>query len=194
MSEPRYPLAWPEGWARAKTHRNLGGHQNQTWHKVVTRLQDEFDNLGATDVVLSTNCKPRLDGTPSSKGTVSDAGVAVYFTLKGKRLVMAQDTYWSVEDNMRSLALALEGLRQVQRHGGAVMLERAFTGFEALPNPDAPVLWFHVLGVPEDASSDEIRRAHARAARACHPDQGGDDARMAQVNAAWEQAKQLGKV
>jgi hypothetical protein len=31
--------------------------------------------------------------------------------------------------------MSIEGLRQMERHGGAVMLERAFDGFAALPPP-----------------------------------------------------------
>jgi hypothetical protein len=41
----------------------------------------------------------------------------------------------SVAENMRSLALAIEGMRQVERHGGGFMLERAFTCFLAIAPP-----------------------------------------------------------
>ncbi len=37
---------------------------------------------------------------------------------------------------MRSLTISIEGLRQMERHGGAHMMERAFDGFAALPPPD----------------------------------------------------------
>ena len=51
-------------------------------------------------------------------------------------MVMAQDRFWSIIGNMRSLTMAIEGLRQMERHGGATMMERAFDGFTALPPPE----------------------------------------------------------
>lgn len=47
---------------------------------------------------------------------------------------------------------------------------------------------YEVLGVRRDAAAAEVRRAYLDLARRHHPDQGsgGDAARMAEVNAAWE--------
>jgi hypothetical protein len=44
---------------------------------------------------------------------------------------------------------------------------------------------YDVLGLTVRASSDEIRTAYRQAARAHHPDTGGDARRMADLNAAW---------
>lgn len=43
-----------------------------------------------------------------------------------------------------------------------------------------------VLGVPPDASHDEIRAAYRRLASRYHPDRGGDAEAFAKVNAAHE--------
>jgi len=45
---------------------------------------------------------------------------------------------------------------------------------------------YEVLGVPATAADDELRRAYRRAARASHPDLGGDARRFRQVQDAWE--------
>jgi hypothetical protein len=46
---------------------------------------------------------------------------------------------------------------------------------------------YHVLGVDPSASTADIRRAYVRLARVNHPDAaGGDVARMAEINAAWQ--------
>ena len=191
-----FPLCWPEGWPQTEYRKwSLpGGRTSNTWHSVLGRLQTELKRLGAENMVLSTNQPLRRDGQPYANRTrVDEPGVAVYFEYKGKNMVMAQDAFEMLVDNIRSLALAIEGLRQMERHGGAAMMERAFSGFEALPNPDK-IIWHHVLGVPENASEAEIRRAYHRAAKNAHPDKGGDTARMAQVNEAWEQVRELGLV
>ncbi|KVD37855.1 hypothetical protein WJ41_22830 [Burkholderia ubonensis] len=61
------------------------------------------------------------------------AGVAVYWeTRAGARRVMAIDQYTRVADNLAAVAATLDAMRAIERHGGARILERAFTGFAAL--------------------------------------------------------------
>lgn len=135
-----YPLAWPPGWPRHE-----GDYDSDTrfkgptfqWDRVYRGLKEELRRIGATDVVVSTNQPLRGDGAPyAQQRNIRDVGVAVYFMRNGKALVMAQDRFWSIIGNMRSLTMAIEGLRQMERHGGATMMERAFDGFLALPPAD----------------------------------------------------------
>jgi hypothetical protein len=46
---------------------------------------------------------------------------------------------------------------------------------------------FAVLGVSPDATLEEVRVARRRLARAAHPDHGGDEARMREINQAFDQ-------
>lgn len=50
---------------------------------------------------------------------------------------------------------------------------------------------FSVLGLPSDATADEVRSARRDLARTLHPDAGGDSAAMQQVNAAAAEALRL---
>jgi molecular chaperone DnaJ len=45
---------------------------------------------------------------------------------------------------------------------------------------------YEILGVPQDASDDEIKRAYRRRAREHHPDAGGDDEQFKELTAAYE--------
>jgi curved DNA-binding protein CbpA len=45
---------------------------------------------------------------------------------------------------------------------------------------------YETLGVPRDASQDDIKQAFRRLATAAHPDKGGDPVRMAEINRAYE--------
>lgn len=81
-------------------------------------------------------------------------------------------------------------MRAIERHGGAAILERAFTGFTALPAPGAAREWWDVLGVPRNSSADEARAAFRRLASENHPDRGGSAERMAEINAAWAKAQE----
>ena len=44
---------------------------------------------------------------------------------------------------------------------------------------------YEVLDVPSSASRDQIHRAYVRLARQAHPDAGGSEAGMREINAAW---------
>lgn len=75
-------------------------------------------------------------------------------------------------------------MRAIERHGGAEILDRAFTGFVALP---APEQWFTILGVSANATRTEIDTAYRRLAATHHPDRGGDGQAMARINAARDE-------
>ncbi len=119
-----FPLHWPEGWPRTDWRKHKwslpGGRSSQGWNSVVKRLRTEVNRIGGINVVISTNQPIRRDGEPhATSRRIDDPGAAVYFTRDNRQLVMAQDAYELLLDNLRSLALAIEGLRQMERHGGA---------------------------------------------------------------------------
>jgi hypothetical protein len=102
---------------------------------------------------------------------------------------MARDGFISVAGNLRSLALAIEALRQLKRHGGSLILERAFEGFLAIAPPDWKRPWREVLGVKPDWTGDLTGLYHEKA-RTRHPDAGGSDTLMAELNVAYAEGRQ----
>lgn len=184
-----YPLQWPDGWPRTPEYKRLRNSPFKVEsNKCRRELMDELRRLGATGIVISSDVPVRQDGSPyadAARRIIRNPGVALYFTLHGKQMVMARDKFERVEDNLRSIGLAIEAIRAVERHGGAAMMERAFAGFTALPKPRCP---FDVLGVSPLASHDEIERAFRTKAREAHPDAGGSTAAMAELNAARDAA------
>ena len=153
-----YPLKWPQGWPRHKGRRDSDRRfygPTFKWDRVYRGIREELKRIGATHIVVSTDQPLRQDGYPYSQvRRIDDPGVAVYFMRRKKPMVMAQDRFDTVMGNMRSLTMAIEGLRQMERHGGAVMLEKAFSGFAALPAP--PSCW-DILGM-NPASMSELNR------------------------------------
>jgi hypothetical protein len=89
---------------------------------------------------------------------------------------------------MRSLTLAIEAMRQLERHGGGTMMERAFTGFAAIAPPDWKKPWREVFGVKPDWQGD-ITALYREKAKNRHPDTGGSDSLMAELNVAFAEAK-----
>jgi hypothetical protein len=158
--------------------------------RTIRQLMDELRRLGAIDIVVSSNIPTRSDGLPYAESRrIEDPGIACYFTFKKKSLVMARDGFTSPAGNIRSLTLAIEGLRLLERHGGSHMLEKAFTGFLAITPPDWKKPWHEVFGVKPDWRGD-IDTLYREKARSRHPDVGGVDGLMAELNVAYHEAKQ----
>jgi hypothetical protein len=197
-----YPLAWPQGWPRAeaRSYGRFGTMEDRGSYsarksisiaEAVKRVRHEFGWLGvknlADDIVLTTNLQLDLSGFPrEGQGDPSDPGAAVYWQKPGQPTrVMAIDGYVRVADNIAAIAATLEAMRKIQRHGGAQILERAFTGFTAPPTPRSP---WRILGVAPNATREAIEAAYRAKAKAAHPDAGGSTAAMAELNAARDAA------
>lgn len=192
---PKYPLAWPTGQPRTNYR------QSADFKVDFGRSRDELLNalklLGTRHVILSTNVAIRQDGLPyANMPEPRDPGVAVYFdrnlrvagTWAWRPFVIACDHYSKVKWNVRAVWATVEALRSIQRHGASSMLEQAFTGFAALPPARATKPWREVLGVGPNALEDDIRHAYRQLAGIHHPDRvGGNTARMAEINSAYEE-------
>lgn len=190
MTEPiqAYPLQWPPGWDRIgswnrKHAKFLNAKRELSVMDGIQRVLTELERLRVKrdDLVISTNIETRLDGLPRSDRIPADPGVAVYWRQGKNTRCMAIDRYSRVADNLAAIAATLEAMRAIERHGGAEILDRAFTGFVALPALDQ---WFTILGVSANATRAEIDTAYRRLAAIHHPDRGGDGQAMARVNAA----------
>lgn len=206
-----YPLQWPTGWQRTSvgamrygkfgTKKTLQGRSyastvDITIAEATKRVLTELARMGIEpdDIVISTNLTLRLDGLPrSGQPAPRDAGAAVYWqTQKGERRVMAIDQYYKVEENLAAIAATLDAMRAIERHGGAQILDRAFTGFTSLPAPTVHRTWREVFGYTSTAlvTRDMLKATYRRRASECHPDrEGGSDAAMSELNVAMAEAE-----
>lgn len=206
----RYPLSWPDGWRRtapanrkraqfSKGERQYSSQPGgSSWmrrkdlsvYDATTRVLAELGRFGVLegDSIISTNLQVRLDGLPrSNQSEPADPGVAVYWQIRGEPMrVMAIDRYDRVADNLAAVAATLEAMRAIERHGGAQILERAFTGFDALPDPNNRS-WRDVLG-SDITSREQLETVYKRLRSESHPDKGGSAERFHDVQRAYEQA------
>ena len=150
-------------------------------------LADELQRLGATNAILSTNVRLRIDGAPySGQSQPEDVGAAVYFKLKGRQVSLAADKWNRVEDNIWSIVKHIEAIRGQERWGvGSV--DQAFRGYMALPaiGQGSGLQWWTVLGLPINSSFEQVKEAHRILVQKHHPDRGGDVEMFHRVQEAW---------
>lgn len=216
MKREPFPLDWPDGWKRAKpderTKSKFGPKQSGQVSFSVARqfMLDELERLGAANVVLTSDLPVRNDGLPyATSSRTNDPGVAVWFLLGDatgthQERVFACDRWRTHAENMYAIGLTIEAMRGLERWGAGDVVQRAFTGFAALPpgpsgtippaRPKKP--WRGVLPGPwhvEGISNDELlvlaKAAHRRLIAAAHPDAGGTHELAAELNAALAEAE-----
>ena len=189
MTIEAFPLTWPAGWERTPIGRRESGAFKVTLARARDGLLAEIGQMCGRHIVVSSNMQLRRDGLPyAQQGVIVDKGIAVYFERKGKPMCFACDRYTSLEANMRAIELTIAALRGITRWGASDMLERAFTGFTALPSAGDSEHWSDVLGLPAAAGRDEIEAAYRRLRSQHHPDRGGDAEQFHRITKAYEEA------
>lgn len=175
-----YPLQWPIGQPRTPPEKRVYSQFKTKQEKAQQGLLLEIQRLGGRDPIISTNVPIRRDGLPYAdvaRRNIPDQGVAVYFSLKGRQQCFACDRWATIGENIHAIAKTIEALRGIDRWGSGDMVERAFSGFTALPPPIVtapPKPWHEVLGVKPDANLETIDSAWRKRIAETHPDKGGD--------------------
>jgi hypothetical protein len=186
-----FPLSWPVGYARSS--KRISSNFKQSMDRAQRFLGDEIQRLGGTGLIVSTNLPIRKDGgiyADYLDKLIDDPGVAIYFKHKGKTISMCCDQYRRVWENIYALGKGIEALRGMERWGVSDFLDRAFTGFTALPPANETKQWWELLLIGKDAPADVIRSAYRHLAKKYHPDaELGNTAKFQEIQAAYEQAK-----
>lgn len=200
MTATAYPLQWPAGRERRPYHKRERSNFDTAMSKARDEMFNEVRLLGGRSMVLSTNVPLRQDGKPyASYPRIDDPAVAVYFSYKDRQMCFACDRWDKVEDNIQAVRKTIEALRGIARWGTGDMLQAAFTGFAALPPPIVAGIkrpWRDVLEFfdsPRAITVDDVQARWRRLAGQHHPDRGGDNEKMAELNQARDDAlKELG--
>ena len=196
MNANAYPLQWPDGWKRepSPTRSRFDCTLAQAVNNIVYEL--ERMHVSSSTIVVSTNVELRRDGLPhSGRREPFDKGAAVYWANpvwddhgvhRGtEQKVIACDRWDRVKDNLRAIEKTLEALRGIDRWGTSDIVKKAFTGFTALPAPLEG--WRAVLGDHSTIEAALVRWKEL--AFDAHPDRGGSDLAMRELNAARADAE-----
>lgn len=198
MPQLAYPLDWPLGYKRTQNRKS--STFKQTMDRAQRHLHEEVKRMGGTDLVVSTNLPVRNDGMIYSAyldKRIDDPGVAIFFKYKKKDVTMCCDKYYRVWENIYALANGIEALRGMDRWGVSEFLERAFTGFAALPaageSSASKRMWYDVLHCTMDASPDFVKTAYRHLTKKFDPTNGSvkDEVRFKEVIDAYKEYQQL---
>lgn len=180
-----FPLTWPETIPRHR-HREKGAFK--------TSLAGALKNVeGSLKLFARDSGKAISSLVISSNVTLgiekpTDPGVAVWFTWDGLQVCIPVDRYQTVASNLQAIHHVIEARRVELRHGTLALVRASFTGFKALPPAAGSRAWHEILGVAPNASRLDIERAYREKAKTAHPDAGGTQAAMTDLNKAREDA------
>ena len=197
-----HPLCWPEGWKKESEQiRSRFGK----WDKPISVARatdfvlDELFRMGIPDymVIISTNLQLRNDGLPrSNQREPDDTGVSVwwneYNSDDSDRKVIAIDKYDRVADNLWAIAKTIEAMRGIERWGSGEIMERTFTGFQALPPSQENTIpqWWQILDVDPTDPYPVILKSFKRLRSKYHPDKiTGDPDKFKSVISAFNTYK-----
>jgi len=187
-----YPLQWPLGYPT--TQRPTPARFKTSFASARDNAIYEIKRLGGKDIVISTDIPTRNDGMPyadAARRSMKSQGVACYFNYNGEPRVFCCDKWDDVADNMQAIYKSIEAIRGLGRWGVSDMLNRVFTGFEALPQSTGE--WFEILGVAENATEEEVKRAWREKTLQHHPDRKGNVDEYNRCNAAYQKFQSLKK-
>lgn len=122
------------------------------------------------------------------RGRSGDPAVVLSFILDRKALTLPCDRYDTVAGNLAAIAAHLDAVRGIERWGVATV-HQLLSAHAALPRNAGGEgrAWWEVLEVAPIASPTDVESAYRRLARQRHPDNGGSDAAMAELNLARDE-------
>ena len=170
-----------------KTHKSRKSATfRATWDKTLDLVEYELNRIAARNIVIEAGFamnQIRNDGWPYAKVRPTHPAVRLSFTSRGKPMAFPCDTFDSIDDNLRAIALTLESLRAIDRYGVSQDAEQ-YKGWMALPAPKTGPMTreeaarflvvhgnIHVSAHHTDLEA--VRKAYRNAAKSLHPDGGG---------------------
>ncbi len=187
MTISPYPLAWPDIMPRTAPARRVRSPFRTGYDQAVRNVTKSLQGFQKDSGLRIDN--PVMSSNVDLMGRMkdNDPGVAVWFQMDGQWVAFGVDRFPDAASNIQAIHHIIEARRVELRYGGLAIVRQTFKSFLALPAPAAKH-WSEILDVPRDASPAQIQAAYRRLASERHPDKGGSDATMAELNTARDAA------
>ena len=152
--------------------------------------------LGADSVRLSTAAPHRKeDGLPYANARPDDPGAVVRWSKDGDQFCVAADNWTTLRDNLRTIGLYIAEKRKMAGRPVRTAQDE-FASARLPPGDDEEAIVagnglerdaHAVLGVAPDAPDAVVKGAYRELLKERHPDHGGTQAEVTELNRAKEQ-------
>lgn len=157
-----------------------------TWAESSKRLAETFRKWGVDFGEYTVDC----DVPPARRNSHmwgAEGSVTLRYRLPGRDgvVVMTLATQDSPAKNLNSIMITVEAIRMQERRGLGGLVQAHYLALAAPLSERDP---FEVLGLRPDAQPPLIEAAYRALAKDAHPDVGGSDEAMEELNVAKEAA------
>lgn len=153
----------------------------KTWHQTEQELASCFRSWGVHRWTVEPNTTPgRVNARHVHR---AENAVTVRYWKGDREIVLTLDTQDTPAKNLRALFLCLDAMRLIDLRGVGDVAKSAYAQLAAPKTARDP---HEVLGLRPGATRDEVEAMYRVKAKSAHPDRGGSDEAMAELNAARE--------
>lgn len=118
---------------------------------------------------------------------VGSSTATVRFELRGQAITVACSSQSTYQQNLRCVVFAIESMRMNEKRGIADTLAKAYLQLAPPPQHRDP---YEVMGLRPDADMEAVEVIYKTLAKTRHPDAGGSDAAMKELNEAIERIRE----
>lgn len=154
----------------------------KTWVQTLDALADTMRLWGIGTWKVENPLPPRA--RTNRHQTPEQRMVTLTYTKDGVEIVLHMNRQERAVDNLRALYLAVEDMRMIERRGVDDLVRQAYAQLPPPVDAITPTGAYAALGIMPNATTDEINAAYRARAMKSHPDHGGSDAAMRELNAA----------
>lgn len=157
----------------------------KSWHETQQELAETFDKWGIRD--WQTNY-PRGARLTAQWQDEQDRNVILSFTMPGgKHVNLSMNKQTRAVDNLRVLYLAVEDMRMNEKRGIAEVVQSAYM---QLGEGNAQKSPYEVLQIMPDAPLEVAEASYKARVKIAHPDAGGSEEQMKELNEAIKSIRQ----
>lgn len=153
---------------------------DKTWSATASDLAETMRKWGVKDYMVTNDLPPR--SRTKAYQTLTERQVILKYVKGGTPVQLVMDTQARAVDNFRVLYLAVEAMRMNDQRGLTDVVRQAYAQLPAPVEQNT----YRIIGARPEWSLEQIEAAYRARARTAHPDAGGSEAAMQELNTAMD--------